>query len=158
MHAQWLINIRHWDHYIGQSIPWAAQCLCVGLLQQMRWWWCSGSVMGMLKGSAIAAIFLVGGVQPFTILFGDNLIVPCGSCYLKRQKQERTFSPVTGIPVHPGSFLFPVDMEQSWGNNGAFLHVILPESLRLQFTCKFWAPPALVLSCKLVWETWSECW
>lgn len=43
----------------------------------------------------------------------DNLIVLCGSYYLERQKQERKFSAVAGIPVYPGSFLFPVDMEQS---------------------------------------------
>lgn len=57
--------------------------------------------------------FLMGGAQPSKILFSDNLIILCGSYYLKRQKQEGKFSAVKGIPVYPGSFWFPVGMEQS---------------------------------------------
>lgn len=88
----------------------------------------------MLKGSAITFLFLVGGAQLSKILFCDNLIVLCGSYYLKRQMQERKFYTVKRIPAYPACFLFPVYMEQSYENNGAFLHVIFPESLRLQFT------------------------
>jgi len=67
----------------------------------------------MLKGSAITFIFLVRGAQPSNILFSDNLIVLYGSYCLERQKQERKFSTVKGIPVYPGSFPFPLDLEQS---------------------------------------------
>lgn len=66
----------------------------------------------MLKGSAITFISMVSGAQPSKILFGDNLIVSYGSYDLKRQKQERKFCTVKGIPVYPGSFLFPVYVEQ----------------------------------------------
>lgn len=67
VHAQWFIKIRHETIIYRTEHSLAFQCLCVGLLQQKRWWWCSGPVM--LKGSSITAIFLVGGVQPFKILF-----------------------------------------------------------------------------------------
>lgn len=86
----------------------------MGLVEQAVWWFSSGSVTHRdAEGKCNYFHFAGGWSSALEILFSDNLIVSCSSYSLKRQKQERKFSTVKGIPVYPGSFLFPVGMEQS---------------------------------------------
>lgn len=124
--------------------------LPAGLVQPARWRLRRGAVPRRdAEGMCRSFRFPGGWSSALQTFVSNNLMALCGSFYLKRQKQERKFSAVKGIPVYPGSLLFPIDVEQSQENWCFFTRRLSREAQTAAPSASAAAPPRP--------GTWSVC-